>query len=200
MKTIHTFDIELWTEPEEKERARRLGLDTTHGVFHALKAHLEKTGLLPEYFFEPWEKNPAPMPYFDYARCNVDFSEPEGVCMSIELVTLVDQQWSGQTFAIAGIHGSSADDYLRMCRIAAECSLMFNGRGQEMEREVSDITLTDEENQVLWDALETVFDSPEQNDRERLKTAMRLQDRLALAMETGGELQPTLAAPEKAEV
>ena len=69
-----------------------------------------------------------------------------------------------------------------------------------MEREVSDITLTDEENRVLWDALETVFDSPEQNDRERLKTAIRLQDRLALAMETGGELQPALAVPEKAEV
>ena len=69
MRTIHTFDIELWTEPEEKERAKEQGLDTTQGVFEALKAHLEENGLLPDK---------------------------------------------------------------RMCRIAAECSLMFNGRGQEM--------------------------------------------------------------------
>jgi hypothetical protein len=52
--------------------------------------------------------------------------------MSIELVTLVNNEWEGRTFAIADISGSGADDYLRMCRIAAECSLMFNGRGQEM--------------------------------------------------------------------
>lgn len=132
MRTIHTFDIELWTEPEEKERAREQGLDTTQGVFEALKAHLEENGLLPDKSFEPWDKEPAPMPYFDYVRCNVDFSEPDGVCMSIELVTLVNNEWEGRTFAIADISGSGADDYLRMCRIAAECSLMFNGRGQEM--------------------------------------------------------------------
>lgn len=133
MKTIRTFDIQLWTEPEEKERARELGLDTTHGVFEALKVHLDENGLLPDKFLESWDKEPAPMPYFDYVRCNVDFSEPEGVCMSIELVTLVNNEWEGRTFAIAGISGSGADDYLRMCRIAAECSLMFNGRGREME-------------------------------------------------------------------
>ena len=134
MKKIQTFDIELWTKPEEKERARRLGLDTTHGVFQALKAHLEESALLPEKFFDPWDEKPEPMPCFDYVRCNVDFSEPEGVHMSIELVTLADQEWQAQTFATAGIHGSSADDYLRMCRIAAECSLMFNGRVQNMTR------------------------------------------------------------------
>lgn len=196
MKKIQTFDIELWTEPEEKERARRLGLDTTHGVFHALKAHLEKAGLLPEYFFELWEKTLAPMPYFDYARCNVDFSEPEDVYMSLELVSLVDNEWEERTFAIAGIHGSSADDYLRMCRIAAECSLMFNGRGQEMEREVSEITLSDEENRVLRDALEILFDRQEPNDKERLKTALRLQDRLARLTEEGMVSQPVTAVME----
>lgn len=132
MKTIHTFDIELWTEPEEKERAKELGLDTTQGVVDALKAHLKENGLLPDGFFDPWSEKPVPMPYFDYARCNVDFSEPDGVCMSLELVALVNQEWVGSTIAIGGISGSSADDYLRMCRIAAECSLMFNGRGQEM--------------------------------------------------------------------
>ena len=97
MKKIQTFDIELWTKPEEKERARRLGLDTTHGVFQALKAHLEESGLLPEKFFDPWDEKPEPMPCFDYVRCNVDFSEPEGVHMSIELVTLADQEWQAQT-------------------------------------------------------------------------------------------------------
>ena len=66
MKKIQTFDIELWTKPEEKERARRLGLDTTHGVFQALKAHLEESGLLPEKFFDPWDEKPEPMPCFDY--------------------------------------------------------------------------------------------------------------------------------------
>lgn len=108
MKAIHTFDIELWTEPEEKERAKELGLDTTQGVFEALKAHLEENGLLPDRSFEPWDKEPAPMPYFDYVRCNVDFSEPDGVCMSIELVTLVNNEWEGRTFAIADISGSGA--------------------------------------------------------------------------------------------
>lgn len=133
MKTIRTFDIELWTEPEEKERAKELGLDTTQGVFEALKAHLEENGLLPDKSFEPWDKEPTPMPYFDYARCNVDFTEPDGVCMSVELVTLVNSEWNGRTFATAYLNGNNAEDYLRMCRIAAECSLMFNGRGREMK-------------------------------------------------------------------
>lgn len=133
MRTLQTFDIELWTEPEERERARVLGLDTTQGVFKALESHLEEAGLLPEKFFEPRDEKLSPMPYFDYARCDVDFAEPEGVVMSIELVTLVDNEWEGRRFATAGIHGSTAEDYLRMCRIAAECSLMFNGRGQRFE-------------------------------------------------------------------
>ena len=72
------------------------------------------------------------MPYFGYARCNVDFCEHDGVYMSLELVSLANNEWKGRTFVIAGISGSTVDDYLRMCRIAAECTLMFNGRGQEM--------------------------------------------------------------------
>lgn len=49
--------------------------------------------------------------------------------------------------------GETADDYYRMFRIAAECSLMLNGRGQTYKRNYVDLVLTEQEAATVSDIL-----------------------------------------------
>jgi len=138
MNKIKTFDNEMWIDPEKREQIKLLGLDTTLGVFQALKAHLEEVGLLPDGEFRPVDPEPMPMPFYSAAHCCVNFSEPDGVFFVIYLDTYGPGKSQECEFAVGNTEGSTAEDYMRMCRIAAECSLMFNGQGREFEIDYKD--------------------------------------------------------------
>ena len=63
MHKLKTFDSNLWLFSENRVRVKELGLDTTLGVFQAMKAHLEEVGMLPDGEFRLWDREPKPMFY-----------------------------------------------------------------------------------------------------------------------------------------
>ena len=65
MAKIKTFELDRWSEPDEKRRVRHIGMADAKETFDRLQTHLELKGLLPdEYFlfygfFEKRFHNPA---------------------------------------------------------------------------------------------------------------------------------------------
>ena len=95
------------------------------------------------------------MPEFEEALCIPNFGSSEGIYLDISLACR-DSEGSRyfQSFATGKTLGETADDYFRMFRIGAECSLMLNGRGFSYERNNVDIVLTEKEAAAVANSVE----------------------------------------------
>ena len=95
------------------------------------------------------------MPEFEEALCIPNFGSSEGIYLDISLACRnSDGKRYFQSFATGKTLGETADDYFRMFRIAAECSLMLNGRGFSYERNNVDIVLTGKEAAAVANSVE----------------------------------------------
>lgn len=149
MTKIKTFDLGLWSKPDEKGYTKLIGMANARESFEKLKTHLEINGLLPdEYFLFSDESSgvDGELPVFGEAICIPNFGVSEGIYLDI---WLKGQNRSGAPFfvkyATGKTLGETADDYYRMFRIAAECSLMLNGSGSVYEKNNIEISLTQKE-------------------------------------------------------
>ena len=131
-RTIKTIELDRWSEPVDG-RVKHLGMITAGEAFAALESHLENVGLVPDEYFElsVGVKKDAELPYFHTADCHVNWGSNEGIYLDIALLAWNDAD--GRTDMFRFITGKtldpSGDAFLRMSRIAAECSMMLNGRG-----------------------------------------------------------------------
>ena len=92
---------------------------------------------------------------FEEALCIPNFGSSEGIYLDISLACRnSDGKRYFQSFATGKTLGETADDYFRMFRIAAECSLMLNGRGFSYERNNVDIVLTGKEAAAVANSVE----------------------------------------------
>ena len=145
MAKIKTFELDRWSEPDEKRRVRHIGMADAKETFDRLQTHLELKGLLPDEYFLFSDELTGELPEFDQALCIPNFGASEGVYLDIELACRdKDGKRYFQNFATGKTLGETADDYYRMFRIAAECSLMLNGRGNTYEQKKVDIVLTEQ--------------------------------------------------------
>lgn len=158
MAEIKTFDFGKWSDPDEYGRKFCVGMANAKESFEKLKTHLKTNGLLPDEYFLFSTDSSRPdgeLLKFRRAICIPYFGETKGIDLDIWLECQDKSNLSFYVkFATGKTLGETADDYMRMFRIAAECSLMLNGRGFTYERNNVDIVLTEEEAEAVANSVE----------------------------------------------
>ncbi len=146
MVKIQTIDVDRWSEPDENHRVRHIGMADAQEVFDKLRAHLQQQDLLPDEYFSFSRDLTGELPEFAEVLCVPSFGGSEGIYLDIDLICRkTDSPPQKIHFATGKTLGETADDYMRMFRIAAECSLMLNGCGAAFERNEAILSLTEEE-------------------------------------------------------
>ena len=153
--SLHSFELDRWSKPDENHRVKHIGRADAKETFDKLKTHLETHGLLPDEYFLYSDELSGELPEFEEALCIPNFGASEGIYLDISLACRnSDGKRYFQSFATGKTLGETADDYFRMFRIAAECSLMLNGRGFSYERNNVDIVLTGKEAAAVANSVE----------------------------------------------
>lgn len=173
MATIKSFEVDRWSERDEQCRVKHIGMLKLGEVFEMLKEHLISMNMLPDEYFlmnrdewnEDWE-----LPDYDYAVCVPNFGGSEGIYLDISLVYRDEQECRCRLdFATGKTLEEGADAFLKMARIAAECSMMLNGRGSRYTKSGVDVTLNPKQALYLTDLLEQKFvNSMDAKERDML--------------------------------
>ncbi len=142
-----TIDCGIWSEPDEKNRVRRIDMRTCRDVFEELKQRLENAGLLPDEYFDMSNSigEDTKIPDFLEARCFVNFGNSEGIYLDIEL-TYYDENKNGarMLFATGKTLGDTTADFYQMSLAAGECSMLLNGNGCKVQNNVKKVLILDE--------------------------------------------------------
>lgn len=118
MAKIKTFELDRWSEPDEKRRVRHIGMADAKETFDRLQTHLELKGLLPDEYFLFSDELTGELPEFDQALCIPSFGASEGIYLDISLACRdKDGKRYFQNFATGKTLGETADDYYRMFRM-----------------------------------------------------------------------------------
>ena len=153
MEKIKSFDLDRWSEPDEQRRVKHIGMADAKETFEKLEAHLRDKGMLPDEYFEysmDLRTRQKELPDFDFALCVPNFGASEGIYLDIDLIYIEeDGEQKSLRFATGKTLQEGADAFFRMARVAAECSLMLNGRGRVYEKHNVELVLTDEEAETL---------------------------------------------------
>ena len=189
MAKIKTFELDRWSEPDEKRRVRHIGMADAKETFDRLQTHLELKGLLPDEYFLFSDELTGELPEFDQALCIPNFGASEGIYLDISLACRdKDGKRCFQNFATGKTLGETADDYYRMFRIAAECSLMLNGRGNTYEQKKVDIVLTEQEAEAVGTVVDMELCGHHPPEAEAILNS-------ALRRSTGSPLQKSRLSP-----
>lgn len=135
MRELQTIEVDKWVPGDRPGTVKRAGMISPQEAFDALKQHLEKEGLLPDEYFSAgmWSyENKPKLPDYRQANCCVNWGGNEGIYLDISLLYREGNEIKYFDFATGKTLGESGDDFLRMSRIAAECSMMLNGRGEKV--------------------------------------------------------------------
>lgn len=112
MAKIKTFELDRWSEPDEKRRVRHIGMADAKETFDRLQTHLELKGLLPDEYFLFSDELTGELPEFDQALCIPNFGASEGIYLDISLACRdKDGKRYFQNFATGKTLGETADDY-----------------------------------------------------------------------------------------
>ena len=152
MREIKTIASDRY-EKMENGLLKHVGMITGKEAFNQLKKHLEEVGLLPDEYFIPtyFQKNmDEELPAFRSAICHTDWGGNEGIYVDIELMYIENRNRKFHHFATGKTLDESGEAFLRMSRIAAECSIMLNGRG-----EIVRVPESSYENSSTLDAVKT---------------------------------------------
>lgn len=153
MEKIKTFDLERWSEPDEQHRVRHIGMAEAKETFEKLKVHLRDKGMLPdEYFLYDMDMRGGcqELPDFKFALCVPNFGGSEGIYLDITLIYSDENgEQKSLRFATGKTLQEGADAFFWMSRIAAECSLMLNGRGCTYEKHNIEVVLTPEDVEAI---------------------------------------------------
>ncbi len=151
-----SIEVDKWTEPDEMHRMEHIGMMGGKEVYEQLKAHLKKKGMLPEEYFllDRDAEALTELPDYDFALCIPNFGGSEGVYLDICLFSHINGRRECMSFITGKTLKEGADAFLWMARIAAECSLMLNGRGCSYRQESTELVLGPEEAGYLRDLLQ----------------------------------------------
>lgn len=178
MATIKSFEVDRWSEKDGKGRVKHIGMLKMGEVFEMLKEHLLSKGMLPDEYFlisqNDWNED-RELPDYDYAICVPNYGGSEGIYLDISMVYDDEQkQRQHMRFATGKTLEESADAFLKMARIAAECSLMLNGRGSRYAKSDVDISLNPEQALYLTDLLEKKSaNSMDPNEQDMLSELLK---------------------------
>ncbi len=140
-KKMKTIEIDRYIHQENNPYTVKVaGQLTYEEAFEQLKSHLKYVEMLPDEYFilssgvKPDDHIPKDWNSF---RLNTAFGGSEGIYIDIS----IDTDHGRVDFATGKTLKESTEDFLRMCRIAAECDLMLNGNGDlcELPKDVQDL-------------------------------------------------------------
>lgn len=160
MRELHTIEVDRWEPSEKKGMVRHAGMISPQEAFDALEKHLKEANLMPDEYFNPnswYWKDVKELPDYVCADCNVNWGGNEGIYLDVSLLYRDEKQELKRfQFATGKTLGRTGDDFLRMSRIAAECSMMLNGRGDRVRfyEEPETIQLTEREKGLVAKALD----------------------------------------------
>lgn len=149
---IRTIDTDRWSEPDEQRHVRHIGMIKAKDAFEQLYTHLQAKNMLPDEYFlfsETDFANDAELPEYQSAVCHTDFGGSEGIYIDIDLVC----RDKSVHFATGKTLDDGADAFFLMSRIAAECSLMLNGRGAEYTKQNVEAVFTPKESLALGELI-----------------------------------------------
>ena len=165
-ETLHTIEVDRWSEPDEMHEVKHLGMIKADDAFNQLYTHLQAKDMLPDEYFEfsygSYVDAEDELPEYIHAVCQTDFGESEGIYLDILLEIENGQQIR---FAAGKMLSNDADAFFRMSRIAAECTLMLNGRGKTFTKHNVEAVFTPEESLTLGKVLEKMlceYNEPEE--------------------------------------
>jgi hypothetical protein len=154
IEIIKSIDVDRWSEPNEKRQVRHLGMIKAKEAFDMLTTHLQSKNMLPDEYFlfspENFERNNGELPDYMTAICHTNFGDSEGIYIDIVL----EREGVRTHFATGKTLEEDADAFFQMSRIAAECSLMLNGRGAVFEKMNIDTVFTPEESLAIGAVIE----------------------------------------------
>lgn len=177
MRELHTIKVDKYERDEESGEMKCVGRMTNNEVFHQLREHLLNVGLLPDEYFTQnagYGEGKKEIPNYKTVECFVNWGGKEGIYLDINLVYYNEQTNQSERipFALGKTLDMSGDAFLRMNRIAAECSMMMNGKGRVVrfyENEKSFAMEPDDENQkCLFN--EVIRNAENQRDTQNEKT------------------------------
>lgn len=148
MREIRTLEVDRWEPAEQKGMVKHVGMVAPQQAFDGLKKHLEAFGLLPDEYFLPgfWRyENRPELPDFIQANCSVNWGGSEGIYLDVSLLYRENNEIKYFDFATGKTLGRDGDAFLRMSRIAAECSMMLNGRGSLVRFQEEDKYIVNEQ-------------------------------------------------------
>ena len=173
MAIIKSFEVDRWSERDAEGRVKHIGMLKKGEVFEMPKDHLIRKDLLPDDYFlmsgYDWDEN-RELPEYDYAVCVPNYGGSEGIYLDISLV-YHDEQRQRRELALATgkTLEESADAFLKMARIAAECSLMLNGSGVYYTKSDVDVSFNPGQALYLTNLLEKMLaDSMDAKERDML--------------------------------
>lgn len=178
MATIKSFEVDCWSKKDGNGGVKHVGMLKMGEVFEMLKEHLLSRDMLPDEYFmmnqDDW-KGDCELPDYDYAICVPNYGGSEGIYLDISLIYQVEHGRKRQMrFATGKTLEESVDAFLKMARIAAECSLMLNGRGTRYTKFGVDISLNPEQALYLTDLLEKKsVNSMNPNERDMLSGLLK---------------------------
>ncbi len=143
---IKTIEVDRWSKPDAQRRVQHIGMIKAQEAFDQLEQHLKDHGLLPDEYFLLSKQNFGggmdELPNYDQAICQVNFGGSEGIYIDI-MLEVSDDKTRFVQFATGKTLSEHAEAYRHMGRIAGECSLMLNGRGNEVQQQWEDRNNTD---------------------------------------------------------
>ena len=146
---LQTIEVDRYEPHEDGIHVRHVGMIKAREAFDILEKHLGEMNLLPdEYFlFSHFLDVNAELPEYSQAVCNTNWGGNEGIYIDISLESYGLDKTESFHFATGKTLGRSGEDFLHMSRIAAECSMMLNGRGSivRMPKNAYDIDFDEKE-------------------------------------------------------
>ena len=151
---INSIEVDRYSEPDERHRVKHLGMIKAQDAFDMLEAHLKSKDMLPDDYFlfssENFNSGAGELPEYMTAICHTNFGDSEGIYIDIVL----ESEKRRLHFATGKTLKEDTDAFFMMSRIAAECSLMLNGRGRTYEKQNIEVVFTPKESLALGAVIE----------------------------------------------
>ncbi|MDD4700160.1 MAG: hypothetical protein PHV07_07905 [Oscillospiraceae bacterium] len=167
-----TIETEIYSEPDEKHRVKKIGMRTCGEVFNELKEKLEKAGLMPDEYLllSSYLNENDKMPEFNEVICYPNFGGSEGIYFDIDLrCQNVNNQSKIVNFATGKTLGETTADFYKMSLVVGECSMLLNGNGCKVRNDVESILILNKE------------------ETEAIKSGLRLQSVINIAQDESND-------------
>ncbi|MBQ7266165.1 MAG: nucleotidyltransferase domain-containing protein [Firmicutes bacterium] len=135
---VETIELEKYEKGDRPGTVKAVGMATYQEVFDKLQEHLEKSDMLPDEYFKlsyRVTEPQLPLPKDVSFICNTDFGGSEGIYVDIYAKSK-EYPEGLRAFAVGKILNEDYKSFMRMGVIATECSLMLNGGGMKLERNI----------------------------------------------------------------